>query len=88
MLNCYSLTNANSFVATLRSNIVSPYLGVCNMRFILLVAVLLLNGCDNSSSTTKIAAPQRAALDQAKEVDQVVQNATEASRKKIEDAER
>jgi len=58
------------------------------MRFILLVAVLLLNGCDNSSTTTKIATPQRAALEKAKEVDQVVQDASEASRKKIEDAEK
>jgi len=55
------------------------------MRFILLVAVLLLNGCDSSTSTTKIAAPQRAALEKAKQVDQVVQNATEASKKKIDD---
>ncbi len=57
------------------------------MRFILLVAVLLLNGCDNSSSTPKIAAPQRAALEKAKEVDQIVQKSAEETQKKAKDAE-
>jgi hypothetical protein len=58
------------------------------MKYILLAVVLLLNACDNSSTTPKIAAPQREALEKAKGVDQAVQNATEESKKKIEDAEK
>jgi len=57
------------------------------MKFILLAAVLLLSACDKPS-VPKIAAPQREALDNAKGVDQVVQNATAASKKQIEDAEK
>ena len=55
------------------------------MKYILIVVPLLLNACD---PTTKIAAPQRAALEKAKGVDQVVQKETEESKKKIEDAEK
>jgi hypothetical protein len=58
------------------------------MKYILLAVVLLLNACDNSSTAPKIAAPQREALEKAKGVDQAVQNATEESKKKIEDAEK
>lgn len=56
------------------------------MKFILLAVVLMLGACDKPSSVPKIAAPQREALEKAKGVDQVVQNATEASKKQIEDA--
>jgi len=55
------------------------------MKYILLVLALLLTACDKPS-VPKIAAPQREALDKAKGVDQVVQDATEASKKQIEDA--
>lgn len=55
------------------------------MKFILLAVVLLLGACDKPS-VPKIAAPQREALEKAKQVDQVVQDATDASKKQIEDA--
>ncbi|MGA8864426.1 MAG: hypothetical protein WBM09_07155 [Gallionella sp.] len=55
------------------------------MKFVLLAVVLLLGACDKPS-VPKIAAPQREALDKAKAVDQVVQDATDASKKQIEDA--
>lgn len=58
------------------------------MKFFVLFVVLMLNACDNSTTVPKIAAPQREALEKAKGVDQVVQNATEESNKKIEDAEK
>jgi len=55
------------------------------MKFILLAVVLLLTACDKPA-VPKIAAPQREALDKAKAVDQMVQDATAASKKQIEDA--
>ncbi len=58
------------------------------MKYFVLFVVLMLNACDNSTTVPKIAAPQREALEKAKGVDQVVQNATEESKKKIEDAEK
>jgi uncharacterized lipoprotein YajG len=58
------------------------------MKYILLAVALLLAACDNSSTTPKIAAPQREALEKAKAVDQAVQKDTEESQKKIEDAEK
>jgi hypothetical protein len=58
------------------------------MKYIFLAAALLLTACDNATSTSKIAAPQRAALEKAKGVEQVVQNGAEESKKKIEDAEK
>jgi hypothetical protein len=57
------------------------------MKYILLAVVLLFAACDNSSPVPKIAAPQREALEQAKGVDQAVQQNTEESKQKIEDAE-
>ena len=57
------------------------------MKYILLAVVLLFAACDNSSPVPKIAAPQREALEQAKSVDQAVQQNTEESKQKIEDAE-
>lgn len=57
------------------------------MKYILLAVVLLFAACDNSSPVPKIAAPQREALEKAKGVDQVVQQNTEESKQKIEDAE-
>lgn len=56
------------------------------MKYLLPLIALLLVACDNS--TPKIAAPQRAELDKAKEVNQMVQQNTEDSKKKIEDAEK
>ncbi len=55
------------------------------MKYILLAIALMLTACDKPS-VPKIAAPQREALEKAKGVDQVVQDATEASKKQIEDA--
>ncbi|MFZ2541305.1 MAG: hypothetical protein WAW75_05960 [Gallionella sp.] len=57
------------------------------MKYILLATMLLLNACDSSSPTAKIATPQREALEKAKGVEQMLQQAAEESRKKIEDAE-
>jgi outer membrane PBP1 activator LpoA protein len=58
------------------------------MKYIFLAIALLLAACDNSTPAPKIAAPQRAALEKAKGVEQVVQNGAEESKKKIEDAEK
>ena len=58
------------------------------MKYFVLVVVLLLNACDNSSSAPKIAAPQRDALEKAKGVDQTLQNAADETKQKIEDAEK
>jgi len=58
------------------------------MKYFLLVVVLLLNACDNSSTAPKIAAPQRDALEKAKGVDQTLKNANEETKQKIEDAEK
>jgi hypothetical protein len=58
------------------------------MKYLLLVVVLLLNACDNSSTAPKIAAPQRDALEKAKGVDQILKNANDETKQKIEDAEK
>jgi ABC-type enterochelin transport system substrate-binding protein len=58
------------------------------MKYFLLVVVLLLNACDNSSTAPKIAAPQRDALEKAKGVDQTLKNANDETKQKIEDAEK
>jgi hypothetical protein len=58
------------------------------MKYFLLVVVLLLNACDNSSTAPKIAAPQRDALEKAKGVDQILKNANDETKQKIEDAEK
>jgi hypothetical protein len=57
------------------------------MKYVLLAVALLLAACDKPP-TPKIAAPQREALEKAKGVDQAVQQNTEESKKKIEDAEK
>lgn len=57
------------------------------MKYVLLTLILLLTACDKPT-VPKIAAPQRAALEKAKGVDQAVQKDTEESKKKIEDAEK
>jgi hypothetical protein len=57
------------------------------MKFILFAVLLMLSACDKPT-VPKIAAPQREALEKARNVDQVVQNATAASKKQIEDAEK
>ena len=58
------------------------------MKDLCFAVVVLLNACDQSSTVSKIAAPQRAALDKAKAVDRVTQTETEESKKRIEDAEK
>jgi len=58
------------------------------MKYLLLVVVLMLNACDNSSTAPKIAAPQRDALEKAKGVDQILKNANDETKQKIEDAEK
>lgn len=58
------------------------------MRFLLLVGILLLGACDQpASSTSKIALPQREALEKAKDVNQVLQDANNKSHQQIEQAE-
>ncbi|TAN73724.1 MAG: hypothetical protein EPN14_09585 [Gallionella sp.] len=58
------------------------------MKYILLAVALLLNACDGSSpAAPKIAAPQREALEKAKDVEQLVQKQHEESQKKIGEAE-
>jgi hypothetical protein len=54
------------------------------MKFILLAVVLMLGACDKPT-VPKIAAPQREALEKAKGVDQMVQDATAASKKQIDE---
>ena len=58
------------------------------MKYLLFFVVLFLNACDNSSTAPQIAAPQRDALEKAKAVDQTVQQATDETKQKIEDAEK
>ena len=55
------------------------------MKYFLLAVVLTLAACDKPAAP-KIAAPQREALEKAKGVDQMVQDATEASKKQIDEA--
>ena len=57
------------------------------MKYILFAVALVLSACEKPSAPV-IAAPQRAALEKAKDVDQIVQNAADESKKKIEDAEK
>ena len=54
------------------------------MKFILLAVVLMLTACDKPVAP-KIAAPQREALEKANGVDQMVQDATAASKKQIDE---
>lgn len=56
------------------------------MKYILLAIVLSFAACDNS--TPKIAAPQRAALEKAKGVEQTVQQSADETKKKVEEAEK
>ena len=56
------------------------------MKYLLPAIILVLAACDNSTPTPKIAAPQREALEKAKGVDQMVQQNTEAEKKKVEEA--
>ena len=57
------------------------------MKSLLLVFALLLTACDKPEPP-KIAAPQREVLDKAKEVDQMVQQNTDATKKQVEDADK
>ena len=59
-----------------------------NMKTIMLIVALLLGACDGPPPTApKIAAPQREALEKAKNLDQVLQQANEASQQKISEVE-
>ena len=58
------------------------------MKYVVLIVVLLLYACGDSSTAPKIAAPQRDALEKAKGVDQTVQKATDEMKQKIEDSEK
>lgn len=55
------------------------------MKYFLIAIALCLSACDKAPEQ-KIAAPQRAALEKAKGVDQAAQKNAEAEKKKIEDA--
>ncbi|MBI5430437.1 MAG: hypothetical protein HY938_08275 [Nitrosomonadales bacterium] len=57
------------------------------MKYILLTVTLLFTACDKPA-TPKIAAPQREALDAAKGIDQAVQQNTEETKQRVEDAEK
>jgi len=58
------------------------------MKHTLLAVILLLSACDGSSSSTqKIAEPQRKALEKTKGVEQTLQKANEESQKKISESE-
>jgi len=55
------------------------------MKYILIAITLLFAACDKPA-TPKIAAPQRDALEKAKQVDQMVQQNTDAMKQKTEDS--
>lgn len=56
-------------------------------NYLLFATLLLLGACeDRSAPTPKIAAPQREALDKAKNVDKVMQKNAEETQKKIDEA--
>jgi lipopolysaccharide export LptBFGC system permease protein LptF len=57
------------------------------MKYILLALALLLAACDKPAAP-QIAAPQRAVLDNAKAVDQMVQQNTAETKQKVDDAEK
>ena len=57
------------------------------MKYILLAVTLLFAACDKPA-TPKIAAPQRAALEKAGDVNQMVQQNTEEMKKKVDDADK
>lgn len=58
------------------------------MRLFLLIGILLLGACDQpASSPPKIASPQREALEKAKDVNQVLQDANNKTHQQIEQAE-
>ena len=54
------------------------------MKYILLALTLVFTACDKPA-TPKIAEPQREALEKAKQVDQMVQDSTEAMKQKVKD---
>jgi len=59
------------------------------MKHLIIVTLLLLGACDRPSEPkVKIAAPQREALDKAQAVEQMLQDKADATRQKIEDAEK
>lgn len=58
------------------------------MRIVGFIAVLLLGACDGSSAPTpKLAEPQREALEKARGVEQTLQQSSEETQRKIDDAE-
>jgi hypothetical protein len=56
------------------------------MKYILFAAMLALCACDGAPAS-RIAAPQREALEAAKDVEQTLQKANEETQKKISEAE-
>jgi hypothetical protein len=58
------------------------------MKYSVLTVVLLLMSCNNSTTTPKVAEPQREALDKAKGVDQVINRSAEETKNKVDDADR
>lgn len=57
------------------------------MKYILIAVALCLSACDDAPEQ-KIAASQRAVLQQASGVNQTVQQSTDDAKKKVEDAEK
>lgn len=57
------------------------------MKYILIAVALCLSACDDVPEQ-KIAASQRAVLQQASGVNQTVQQSTDDAKKKVEDAEK
>lgn len=58
------------------------------MKTIMLIVALSLSACNGPPPTVpKIATPQREALEKAKNVEQVLQQANEVSQQKINEAE-
>lgn len=58
------------------------------MKYVLFITMLLLAACDGRSAPApKIAAPQREALEKARDVEQTLQKASESQQKNIGDAE-
>ena len=58
------------------------------MKYIIFTIILLLSACDGSSAPiTKIAAPQREAMEKAKNVGQVMQQSMEEMQQQIDETD-
>jgi len=59
------------------------------MKYLLFTSILLLCACDASPpATMKIAAPQREALEKAKQIDRMVQQSAEQMRQNIDEMDK